>query len=79
MLATRADVEALVSGDGSSRLAVGWREELVGAPLRRLLAGDAAVAFEPGGRLVLEHRTRSPLDEDPDRHGEGHDADSPRS
>ena len=38
VLATRADLTRLLQGD-SSRLASGWRAELVGAPLQRLLAG----------------------------------------
>jgi ribonuclease D len=56
LLATRADVEALVRGDDDARLAVGWRAELAGGPIRRLVAGDAALAFEDGA-VILEERS----------------------
>lgn len=58
MLATRADIEALLSGDPEARLTRGWRSELVGEPIRRLVEGDAALAFDRGGSLLLEERTR---------------------
>ncbi len=45
LLATRADIAQLLSGE-PSRLDVGWRRDLVGAPLRRLIAGDVATAFD---------------------------------
>ena len=45
LLATRGDLEALLRGDADARLGTGWRAEIVGEPVRRLLAGDAAVAF----------------------------------
>jgi hypothetical protein len=35
-----------------SRLGTGWRDELVGAPLRRLLAGEAALVLCDGGRRI---------------------------
>lgn len=56
LLATRADLEALLRGDSDARLAHGWRAELVGEPIRRLLGGEAALAFERRGGLVLEPR-----------------------
>ncbi len=56
LLATRADLEALLRGDEDARLATGWRAELVGEPIRRLLGGEAALAFERSGGLVLEVR-----------------------
>ena len=58
MLATRADIEALVRGDGTSRLLFGWREEVAGEPVRQLLSGEAALAFNGAGALVLERRSR---------------------
>jgi ribonuclease D len=61
LLATRADLESLLRGDPSSRLAVGWRAELVGEPIRRLVAGRASLAFDPDGGLVLEDRSGVPL------------------
>lgn len=61
LLATRADVEGLLRGDADSRLAHGWRAEMIGDAIPALLEGRASVAFEDGGRLVLEHRSRQPL------------------
>jgi ribonuclease D len=60
LLATRADVEALVRGDDDARLASGWRAEVAGGPIRRLVSGDAALAFEDGA-VVLEERSRRPV------------------
>jgi ribonuclease D len=57
LLATRADIEALLRGAPDARLSTGWRAELVGEPIRRLVEGEAALAFERGRGLVLtEHR-----------------------
>jgi ribonuclease D len=56
LLATRADVADLVAGV-PGRLDRGWRRELVGDPLRRLLGGELALAVGPGGGLVLEERS----------------------
>lgn len=61
LLGTRADITMLLRGDRRSRLAEGWREGLVGRPLRRLAAGDAALAFDGKGNLVLEARSREPV------------------
>lgn len=58
LLATRADVEALVRGDEDARLATGWRGEMAGEPITRLVAGDVALAFEDGN-VVLEERSRN--------------------
>jgi ribonuclease D len=57
VLGTRADLTALLQGD-DSRLANGWRADLVGAPLRRLLDGTAVLALADGGRRI-ELRDRS--------------------
>lgn len=56
LLATRADVQALLREDTEARLARGWRAELVGVPVRKLVAGEAALAFD-GDELVLEERS----------------------
>jgi ribonuclease D len=61
MLATRADVNALVQGDGRGRLTEGWRRQLVAEPVADLVEGRAALAFEGQGRLVLEARSGQPL------------------
>jgi ribonuclease D len=60
LLATRADLAQLLTGE-PSRLDEGWRAEIVGEPLRRLIAGDVAAAFGPGAHLVLEERSHRPL------------------
>jgi ribonuclease D len=43
-------------GDDDARLATGWRSEVMGQPIRDLVEGRAALAFEGDGRLVLEAR-----------------------
>ena len=53
---TRADIEALLAGDPEARLSVGWRADLVGERIRRLVAGEAALAFDGTGNLLLEDR-----------------------
>jgi len=60
MLATRADIEALVRGDDDARLGAGWRAQMAGEPVSRLIAGDAALALDDGG-VVLEARSRRPV------------------
>ena len=57
LLGTRSDIEALVRGDEDARLSIGWRAELAGEPIRRLMSGEAAVAFDGDGGLVLEERS----------------------
>lgn len=64
MLATRADIEALMRGDPDARLDRGWRGDLVGAPIRRLVAGNAALAFE-NGAVAFEERSRRPVEHPP--------------
>jgi ribonuclease D len=61
LLATRADLEALLRRDADARLAEGWRAELVGEPVRRLVDGEAALAFNGKGELVLEERSHRPI------------------
>lgn len=57
LLATRSDVVGFLRGSSSSRLADGWRAELVGEPVRRLVSGEAALAFD-GDNLILEPRAK---------------------
>ncbi len=61
ILATRADLEALLRGDPDARLAHGWRAEVAGGPIRDLVEGRAALAFDGNGGLVLERRSHDPL------------------
>jgi hypothetical protein len=60
ILATRSDIESLLMGDGG-RLASGWRHEVMGEPMRALAAGEASLALDPNGRLVLEARSGQPI------------------
>ena len=64
LLATRADLVALLRGDAKARLAEGWRAEVLGDDVKRLVAGDAALSFDGRGglRLIalrLSHRRRT--------------------
>ncbi|HVM65190.1 MAG TPA: HRDC domain-containing protein [Acidimicrobiales bacterium] len=61
LLATRADLHAFIRGDPNARLLQGWRGELIGDRVRRLVSGDAALAFDKRGGLVLEERSRRSL------------------
>lgn len=56
LLASRADIEALVRGDADAELANGWRADAVGDDIARLLDGRAALAFDRGRGLVLDDR-----------------------
>lgn len=53
LLATRADIVAFLGGDDDARLGSGWRNELVGEGIRRLVGGEAGLTFDPQGRLRL--------------------------
>ncbi len=65
LLATRSDIALLVVGE-PSRLDHGWRRDLAGAPIRRLLTGQVAAAFDDG-KLVIEARSHRPDAGDPAR------------
>lgn len=47
MLATRADLVALLSGDPTARLASGWRAQLLGDDIQALVSGNASLTFVP--------------------------------
>ena len=57
LLATRADIVAFLRGDDDARLGSGWRNELVGEGIRRLVGGEAGLTFDPEGRLRLHSVT----------------------
>ena len=57
LLATRSDIEAFLRRDPESQLARGWRSQLVGDSLARIVAGQAGVAYDGSGRLVLVGRS----------------------
>jgi ribonuclease D len=61
ILATRADLVAFFQSIPSGRLASGWRCDLLGKMLRRLVEGEAALAFDGNDGLVLEERSYRPL------------------
>jgi hypothetical protein len=60
LLATRADLHAFLRREPGARLARGWRHGLVGEPVRLLVEGEAALAFDGRGELVLEARSHTP-------------------
>jgi ribonuclease D len=53
LLATRADLVALLRGDDDARLTQGWRAELVGDGIQRLVRGEAGLTFDGRGGLRL--------------------------
>lgn len=61
LLGTRSDLASFLVGDPKARLAMGWRRALLGDPVRRLLAGEFALAFDGNGGLELERRSGEPV------------------
>ena len=63
MLATRADLVALLGNDPNARLSLGWRAELLGDGIRRLLDGSAGLTFarEGGLRLITAPGPDNPI------------------
>jgi len=53
LLATRHDLVAFLRGDAGARLATGWRHDLLGDGIRRLVAGGAGLTFDGRGGLRL--------------------------
>jgi ribonuclease D len=53
LLATRADLIAVLRDDPNARLASGWRAELLGDHIARLVDGRAAITFDGQGSLKL--------------------------
>jgi ribonuclease D len=53
ILATRADLVELLAGDPDARLAQGWRAQVLGDGITRLVAGEAALTFDREGGLRL--------------------------
>ena len=52
MVASRADITAIVAGR-PGRLDEGWREQVVGDLVHRLLAGDITLRLADGGRTLV--------------------------
>ncbi len=59
LLATRSDIEAFLRGNPRAGLNQGWRAELVGATVERIVAGRTAVAYDGRGSLMLIDREKS--------------------
>jgi ribonuclease D len=53
LLATRSDLSAFLRGDPDARLASGWRHDLLGDGIGKLVAGKAALTFDGKGGLDL--------------------------
>ncbi|MET0459545.1 MAG: HRDC domain-containing protein [Ilumatobacteraceae bacterium] len=53
LLATRADLVAVIRGDLDARLSHGWRQSLVGDGVARLMDGRSALTFDGKGSLKL--------------------------
>jgi ribonuclease D len=53
LLATRSDLVALMRNDPAARLSTGWRAELLGDGVTRLVQGKAALTFDGRGGLHL--------------------------
>jgi hypothetical protein len=58
LLATRADIVAFLRGDADARLNSGWRNELVGDGIRRLVGGEAGLTFDPEGQAPVARPLR---------------------
>jgi len=56
LLATRSDIEALLRRVPDTRLQHGWRADLIGSTMGRIVAGEVAVASDSAGGLVLVDR-----------------------
>ena len=61
ILATRADIVALLAGDEHARLASGWRSELLGAGIRKLVAPEFTAYLRPSpARLIVTDESLIP-------------------
>jgi ribonuclease D len=58
LLATRADIAQLLCGE-PSRLDAGWRRQIAGIPLRRLIVGQVGLSLGPRHRVLLEERPQA--------------------
>ncbi len=53
LLGTRQDIMDLLRKSKASRLSTGWRAEIVGRDIDRILSGEAGLTFDGRGRLRL--------------------------
>jgi len=56
ILATRADIVAFLQDPPVGRLHASWRNELIGEPIRRIVAGEVSIVLS-GSSLTLEERS----------------------
>lgn len=53
LLATRSDITALLRNQPDARLTDGWRANIVGDDIRRIVSGHAGLSFDTHGKLRL--------------------------
>lgn len=53
LLGTRQDIMDLLRKSANSRLSTGWRAEIVGRDIEKILSGEAGLSFDGRGRLRL--------------------------
>lgn len=53
LLGTRQDIMDLLRKSANSRLSTGWRAEIVGRDIAKILSGEAGLSFDGRGRLRL--------------------------
>jgi ribonuclease D len=53
LLATRSDLVEFLRGNDDARLAVGWRHDFLGADIKRIIDGRAALSYDGRGGLKL--------------------------
>lgn len=53
LLGTRQDIMDLLRKSANSRLSTGWRAEIVGRDIEKILTGEAGLSFDGRGRLRL--------------------------
>jgi ribonuclease D len=53
LLGTRQDIMDLLRKSAHSRLSTGWRAEIVGRDIEKILSGEAGLSFDGRGRLRL--------------------------
>ena len=55
LLCTRSDINALLRGQNDARLAHGWRAQILGDDIKRIISGHAGLSFDiKGGLRILD-------------------------
>lgn len=61
LLCTRSDINALLRGQSDARLAHGWRAQILGDDIKRIISGHAGLSFDvKGGLRLLETTPTNP-------------------